>query len=69
MVSNEAVLERRTDVEDANNKVNANLFVKKDFLNALGLWMKSFLVAMQKCFQSQIDNALFLSNSAQSDVV
>ena len=62
-------LRKKTDVEETNNKVNANLFVKKDFLNALELWIKSFLVAMQKCFQSQIDNALFLSNSALSDVV
>ena len=59
LVSYEAVFERRTDPEDATNKVNANLFVKYDSLNALEHWMKSFLVAMQKSFHSQQNNTLF----------
>ena len=38
----EAVFERITDPEEATYKLNKNLFV------GLELWMKSFLVAMQK---------------------
>jgi len=44
LVSNEALLERRTDLEEAINKANANVFVKNDFLNAFELWMKLCLV-------------------------
>ena len=43
-MSDDAMFKRRTDPEEAINTVNANLFVKCYFLNALELWMK--LVAL-----------------------
>ena len=61
------MFKRRTDTEEATNKVNANLFVKYDFLNVFELWMKSFLVAMKNDFIANKIMHFSLSSSAQSD--
>ena len=47
-MSNDAMFKRRTDPEEAINKLNTNLFVKCYVLNALELWMELVAYAVRR---------------------